>query len=388
MSRPSWAKRQKAVVSARTEYSGSDYGLSRFVIMTLVWLLKSGRTTQNVLSVLVLDAPRWQSRGLVTVQPRLKSSFIYLANAVSDLRDNWQTFAIVLAPMALLGAFCLLPDALNLQHQLAERFAPGTRNIGWMLAQEPYLPAAREPALLPSWVLLLCHLILLALAFSVNLVVLCTIRRGRSGIKHGTIVEEAVAIYKEAGKLALGFYWIVFLQILAPLVAFVLLRMDFEVPEVWLLAAIYIFEVVVTVLAALIYLWLYFARFAMVFDGRRSFHALLFSRDLMRKRFFRVATRIVVFLAVWSGYNSWAAAAFIFVSVVLGPVGALTGYLWATIFVLDLATTAVTYTTTAFFAAAGVRLYQDVTGIAAVAAEGPTAAIPMPSSAAPITVSG
>jgi len=340
-----------------------------------------------VLAVLVLGEPRWQSRGLVTAQPRLKSSFIYLANAVFDLRDNWRTFAMVLAPLVLLGAFCLLPDALNLQRELAEKFAPGSRNIGWMLTQEPYMPAAQKPALLPSWVLLLCHLILLALAFGVNLVALCTIRRNRAGIKHGRVVEEAVAVYREAGKLALGFYWIVFLQILAPVVAFVLLRLDFEVPEVWLFAAFYIFEGIVTVLASLIYLWLYFARFALVFDGRRSFHGLLFSRDLMRKRFFRVATRIVVFLAVWSGYNSWAAAAFIFVSVVLGPVGALTGYLWATIFVLDLATTAVTYVTTAFFAAAGVRLYQDVTAIAAVA-EGRTAAIAMPSAVAPITVSG
>jgi hypothetical protein len=89
----------------------------------------------------------------------------------------------------------------------------------------------------------------------------------------------------------------------------------------------------------------------------------------MRKRFFRVATRIIVFLAVWSGYNSWAAGSFIFVSIVLGPVGALTGYLWATIFLLDLATTAVTYTTTAFFAAAGVRLYQDVRQMAALLTE-------------------
>ncbi|HJU10822.1 MAG TPA: hypothetical protein VJ728_08090, partial [Candidatus Binataceae bacterium] len=118
--------------------------------------------------------------------------------------------------------------------------------------------------------------------------------------------------------------------------------------------------------SALVYLWLYFARFALVFDGRRSFHGLLFSRDLMRKRFFRVATRIVVFLAVWSGYNSWAAGAFIFVSVVLGPVGVLTGYLWATIFMFDLIITGITYLTAAFFAAAGVRLYQDVTEIASV----------------------
>ncbi|MBV8359666.1 MAG: hypothetical protein JO189_17275, partial [Deltaproteobacteria bacterium] len=164
------------------------------------------------------------------------------------------------------------------------------------------------------------------------------------------------------------FYWIVFLQILAPLVAFVVLRLDIDANDALVLALIYVAEVAVMVIAALVYFWLYFARYALVFDQRRSFHGLLFSRDLMRKRFFRVATRIVVFLAVWSGYNSWAAAAFVFVSVVLGPVGALTGYLWATIFALDVVITGVTYVTTAFFAAAGVRLYHDVADIASLTA--------------------
>jgi hypothetical protein len=185
--------------------------------------------------------------------------------------------------------------------------------------------------------------------------------------------------------LALGFYWIVFLQVLAPLVAVVLLRLDFEVPDTTFLALIYLVEIAVGVLAALAYLWLYFARYALVFDGRRSFHGLLFSRDLMRKRFFRVATRIVVFLAVWSGYNSWAAGAFIFVSVVLGPVGALTGYLWATIFTLDVIITAVTYITAAFFAAAGVRLYEDVTEIASLAPQ--SAAEILATHAEPVAVS-
>jgi hypothetical protein len=80
----------------------------------------------------------------------------------------------------------------------------------------------------------------------------------------------------------------------------------------------------------------------------------------MRKRFFRVATRILVFLAVWSGYNSWAAGSFVVVSLILGPVGALTGYLWGTIFLVDLGAITVTYVTAAFFTAAGVRLYQDL----------------------------
>ncbi|HKV53991.1 MAG TPA: hypothetical protein VJN94_05045 [Candidatus Binataceae bacterium] len=302
---------------------------------------------------------------LAVALTRLKSSFIYLANAVTDLRVNWRTFAVVLAPLVLLGAFCLLPDALNLQRELAEKFAPGTHNVGWGLAQEPYMPSLGESKpLVPWWLLLVFHLTLVALAFGVNLVVLCTIRRDRAGVKKPQILDEAVAIYREAGTLALAFYWVVFLQLCVPLIAIIILRAAVSVPEAWMLAAIYIFEVALTLFAALVYLWLYFARYALVFDGRRSFHGLLFSRDLMRKRFFRVATRIVVFLAVWSGYNSWAAASFVFVSVVLGPVGALTGYLWATIFVLDLGTTTVTYLTAAFFAAAGVRLYHDVAAIA------------------------
>jgi hypothetical protein len=302
----------------------------------------------------------------VAPQTRLKSSFIYLANAVNDLRDNWRTFGLVLAPLVLLGGLCLLPDALSLQHQLAEKFAPGTHNVEWRLAEGAYTTAAHAPTW-QSWGLMLAHLFLLVLALGANLVVLCAIRRDRAGLKQARIIDEALAIYHEAGQLGLAFYWIVFLQILAPLIALVLLRLDVDANDALILALIYVVEVAVMVMAALVYLWLYFARYALVFNGRRSFHGLLFSRDLMRKRFFRVATRIVVFLAVWSGYNSWAAAAFVFVSVVLGPVGALTGYLWATIFALDVVITAVTYLTTAFFAAAGVRLYHDVSEIASLA---------------------
>jgi hypothetical protein len=317
---------------------------------------------------------------------RLKSSFIYLANAVNDLRSSWQTFALVLAPPVLVGALCLLPDALNIQHQLAEKFAPGTHSVGWRLVQEPYIPAANQTTLLPWWMLILFHLLLLIVAFWADLVVLCAIRRDRAMIREPRIVDEAVAIYREAGGLALGFYWIVFLQILAPLIAYVLLRVDFDTGDALVLALVYIVEVAVCVFAALVYLWLYFARYALVFDGWRSFHGLLFSRDLMRKRFFRVATRIVVFLAVWSGYNSWVAAAFVCVSIVLGPVGALTGYLWATIFMLDLIITAVTYATAAFFAAAGVRLYQDVKEIATPSGQANAAG--MSTRAEPISASG
>jgi hypothetical protein len=361
----------KIVLAAPYEYSGLAPSLSRQPgYIALFWPLGGG--------ILII---------LVTSQTRLKSSFIYLANAVSDLRSNWQTFAVVLAPLALLGALCLLPDALNLQHQLAEKFTPGIHNIGWWVVQEPYAPAAEAATVLPSWMLMVFHLLVLILAFGANLVVLCTLRRDRAGIKHERLVDEAIAIYEEAGRLAPGFYWIVFLQVLVPLIALALLRVDFAVSDARVLVLIYTVEIALTVFAALVYLWLYFARYALVFEGRRSFHGLLFSRDLMRKRFFRVATRIVVFLAVWSGYNSWAAAAFVFVSVVLGPVGALTGYLWATIFTLDVVIAAITYVTAAFFTAAGVRLYQDVTETAAVVAQDVDASI-VTARAEPVGVSG
>ncbi len=110
----------------------------------------------------------------------------------------------------------------------------------------------------------------------------------------------------------------------------------------------------------MIYTWLYFAQYALIFDGKHSWHALLFSRDLMRKRFFKVAMRIVVFLAVWSGFNSWAAGAFVVVSLLFGPVGVVTGFLGTTIFLVGLAEIGVNFATTAFLVAAGLRLYQDL----------------------------
>ncbi|MGH7934826.1 MAG: hypothetical protein ACREQN_16915 [Candidatus Binataceae bacterium] len=300
---------------------------------------------------------------LIRVAPtRLKSSFIYLANAVNDLRGNWTLLALVLAPLVIIAAFGLLPDALDLQHQLATKFAPGARNVGWIPAQMPYTPSVQDVApLFPAWVLFLIHIILLALTFAVALLVLCTIRRIQSGGQRGQILNEAIAIYREAGALVPAFFWIVFLQLIVPVIAVVLLRMEFRVSVGWMVIALYLIEVAVLIFAALIFLWLYFAQYALIFDAKHGFHALLFSRDLMRQRFFRVATRIVVFLAVWSGYNSWAAGFFVVVSLIVGPVSVVTGYLWGTIFILDLAAVAVSFATVAFFVVAGLRLYKDLT---------------------------
>ena len=65
-------------------------------------------------------------------ETRIKSSFIYLANAVRDLTGNWRVFALVLAPAALLASLCLLPDALNLQQIDIDPFLAGIFVLGFI----------------------------------------------------------------------------------------------------------------------------------------------------------------------------------------------------------------------------------------------------------------
>jgi hypothetical protein len=316
---------------------------------------------------------------------RLRSSFIYLANAVNDLRADGPTLALVLAPLVLLAAVCVLPDALNLQHAVAEHFAPGTRHIGWLTVQEPYAPTAEDiKPLIPWWAVGALNIIALALTFAANLLVLCAIKRLRTGEREEQILNEALATWREAIKLAPGYFWIVALQVAAPAIALFLWSAAFYISPWWLALAVYIFEASFMVVAALLFLWLYFSEYALVFENQRSFRALLRSRDLLRKRFFRVAIRIVAFLAVWSGYDSWAAGLFLVVSWVLGPVGFVTGYFWSLFFVVELAGVAVTYILGTFFVLAGYRLYQDLiesadsgtatAGLAAGAAAGDVAA--------------
>jgi hypothetical protein len=274
---------------------------------------------------------------------RIKSSFIYLANAVNDLRGNRATLALVLAPLVLVSALCVLPDALNLQHELVRKFAPGVHSIAWLSVQMPYAAeiAPARPLFAP-WVLRVLHLVLALVAFLVNLVVLCAIRRIESGVRKARILNEAIDIYRDAIALAPAFLWILILQLVAVVVGFVLL--------------------VIPGLLALV--WLYFAQYALVFDQRRSWSALLYSRDLIRGRFFKVTVRIVVFLAVWSGFNSWVGGAFFVISLLIGPIGMWAGSLWVAIFVFNLVASAVAYATIAFFIAAGSRLYHDLTAIA------------------------
>lgn len=278
--------------------------------------------------------------GAVT-QGRLKSSFIYLANAVNDLRGNWLAIGAVLAPLVLAGSLCLLPDALELQHQLAERFAPNAQSViaGWQAVQTPYPapPAGAEP-LFPWWLSFTLHILFALITLSVNLVVLCFLAKLRSGVRRTRALNQIVDVYRRAFELLPSFLWISVLQVAAWLIGLILLVIP----------------------GLLVFIWLYFSAYALVFDGRRSWLALLYSRDLMRGQFFRVAVRIVVFLAVWSGYNSWAGAVFVAVSLLLGTLGAFAGVLWAGVFLADLLAVAVAYVTTALFFAAGVRLYADL----------------------------
>ncbi len=297
-------------------------------------------------------------------QVRLKSSFIYLANAVNDLRGNWSVLAIVLAPLLIAAALCLLPDALNLQYRLATTFAPGSQTISYTQVDsadtpaKPVLPLQQPPQPFSPWITTALHWMFGLLTLLVTLITLCSLKRIQAGIREPTIVGEAIEVYRRSIPLSPGFMWVTFLQLATPGLALWL----FERAQTYPIGTgMYIVLVLMIILGALVYAWLYFAQYALVFDGKHSWHALLFSRDLMRKRFFKVATRIVVFLAVWSGFNSWAAGAFVVVSLLFGPVGVVTGFLGTTIFFVDLAEIGVNFATTAFLVAAGLRLYQDLT---------------------------
>jgi hypothetical protein len=283
---------------------------------------------------------------------------------VNDLRGNWSVLAVVLAPLLLAAALCLLPDALNLQRRLATNFEPGSQNISYTQvdsADPPSKPAPLEqPQPYSWWFTTALHLIFGLLTLLVTLVTLNSLKRIQAGIREPTILNEAIEVYRRSVRLAPGFIWVTLLQLLAPAAGLFLFQMMSTYTQGGLGMWAYMVLVLMIVIGALVYAWLYFAQYALIFDGKHSWHALLFSRDLMRKRFFKVGTRIVVFLAVWSGFNSWAAGAFVVVSLLFGPVGVVTGFLGTTIFLTDLAEISVNFATTAFLVAAGLRLYQDL----------------------------
>lgn len=276
-------------------------------------------------------------------QSRLKSSFIYLANAVNDMRENWAMLAMLLAPLALAASLCLLPDAINLHYRLVETFEPGVHNVALEPAQVPYAPprAVAEPPF-PPWAIRAMHVLFALVTLVVNLVVLCALRHIQSAERAPDALAQAMAVYRESARLLPSFLWIALIQVFAIAIGLLLL----------------------VVPGLLVFIWLYFSQYALVFDNRRSWPALFFSRDVMRGQFFKVALRILVFLAVWSGFNSWGGATFVAASLLFGWIGLLTGLLWVAVYLVDLVALAIAYATTAFFIAAGVRLYRDLTAMA------------------------
>jgi hypothetical protein len=300
-------------------------------------------------------------------QARLKSSFIYLANSVNDLRGNWAVLAIVLSPLILAASLCLLPDTINLQNRLVFTFAPGTQSISYNYdhatpIQEPYQPDKSErPDAFPHWVTTTLHILLLIITEAVVLVTMCMLRRIQIGVTQPDYWRESFATLSDSITMAPAFFWLSFLQLAALVASGLLFGSAASMAPGPAVVVVNIALGVVMLAGLIIYLFLYFAQFALIFGGLRSFHALLFSRDLMRRRFFKVALRIAVFAAVYTGYNSWSTGILATASILLGRIGAvISGSIWVEFFLLNLVGFAVAFATTAFFTAAGLRLYQDL----------------------------
>ena len=145
---------------------------------------------------------------------RLKSSFIYLANAVHDFTGNLRLIALVLAPLVIAASLCLLPDALNLQHQVVETFQPGTQSVAWHSVQTPYYSAQVKPPLFPLWEIRTLHILFFLITLTTNLVVLCALSRIQSAnYAPESPLQQAVAIYQRAVELAPAFFWVFLLRL-------------------------------------------------------------------------------------------------------------------------------------------------------------------------------
>ncbi len=131
---------------------------------------------------------RWDANfDRIVEQARLRSSFIYLANAVNDLRGNWTVMGLILGPLVLAAALCLLPDAINLQNSLVQTFEPGTRSVDFIEVQAPHVPpvAPAQPTF-SRWITIPSHLMLILITFMVNLVVLSAVKRMHAGVRAKT----------------------------------------------------------------------------------------------------------------------------------------------------------------------------------------------------------
>jgi hypothetical protein len=329
---------------------------------------------------------------------RLRSSFIYLANAVNDLSGDWTVIAIVLAPLILAAALCLLPDALNIQHHVANTFESGdmhsvsftVRHLALDEIQTPERPETPPPSAdpYPEWMTLSLHLLLLLILLMVMLVVMCGLVRKHAHSRAPTALAEAIEIYKLVLHNTPAFLWVSFLQLVVIGVACLIFAIPLMVLHIVFFGNLAIdpyVQIPLLIPAVLVDIVLHFSKVALVFDGIHSWHALLHSRELQRGRFLKVAVRILVFFAMLSGYNSWASGAFLVASILLGPMVAVTGHIWIVVFVLDLLSVGVAYFTIAFFVAASVRLYQDLAAmrqeLTAAPSEPLPATAPLPSAA-------
>jgi hypothetical protein len=298
-------------------------------------------------------------------QQRLKSSFIYLANSVNDLRNNWKVLAIVLAPLILASALCLLPEAINVQERVLQNAPPGGQSVMYNHArpvQEPYAPEKEQkPDKYPPWLIQTLYFLSLVILEVTILVTLCTLVRMRAGQREASDMGEAVAILKRSTELAPAFLWVTFLRLTPFIIVFLISQIHFFISSTAVLVLLYSFSIALSAGVVLTYMWLYFAQYALIFSARHSFHALLFSRDLLRKRFFQVSLRITVFLIVWWGYFSFAWTVPDKAANLFFPIGlALTGSISGAIVFFYLLGVVIAYATSAFFTAAGLRLYQDL----------------------------
>jgi len=192
---------------------------------------------------------------------------------------------------------------------------------------------------------------------------LCGLARRNSQARAPTAIGEAIEIYRLAIRTAPAYLWVSFLQFLVLAAACAIFLIPLMLLHILFFGTLAIDPYVklpLLIPGLLIDIVLHFSKIALVFDGIHSWPALLHSRELERGRFLKVAMRIVVFFAMLSGYNSWASGAFLVVSILLGPVVAVTGAVGFVVFVLDLLSVGVAYFTIAFFVAASVRLYQDL----------------------------
>ena len=306
-------------------------------------------------------------------EARLKSSFIYLANAVRDLTGNWQLIGLTLAPIVILTSLCLLPDALNLQHFLYELFkARGQgQNVLYVPVQVPYGTATHIEPLIPGWVIEIVFWVLAVVLALAMLVMLCMLKWIQEERRDSKALDASLQIYRTALGRVLPFSWIYLLQLISvtPIFVWVNYALPLE------LAVVVVLLIVPGFLA---FVWLSVAQYALIFDGHRTWLALFYGRELIRKRLLKVALRVIVFLALWTGYTSWAGGAFVALSLILGLVGVFAGALWVGVFVADLLGVSVLFATTALCFAAGLRLYQDLRASAP-----PSAAAMVPGGLAP-----